>query len=98
MAFLNKFLSAPRLEDDREHSYDAEPGQYEGYRDSKLPEGYTPYGHRYDPEVYGWDEYALDESPANETLKPGACEKSCCSIGRLVQFIKNDIDFSGDQV
>ena len=77
-------------------SDDAEEGHYEGYRDSKLPEGYTPYrqnaGAVPDSE-YDRYEYDHAESPNDQRPKKSPCEKlrSCCSdMGRLITSLLNE--------
>ena len=87
LGLINKFLSATSLkEDDQKPFYDSEPDQYEGYPDTKLPDGHTPNGDKCDPKVI-----RVNDTPKRQLwdkLKSG-----CNDIGRLVKFITNDIDF-----
>ena len=78
------------LDESYEPSHDTEDGQYEGYRGSDLPEGYTAYGQNCNAYEYNQYEYDNGESPVDDRPESKPCErlKSCCNdIGRLVQII-----------
>ena len=81
-----------RENDASETSDDARDGHYEPYRDSKLPEGYTPYRQNTGVSESEYDRYEYDhgESPNGQRPKKTLCEKlrSCCSdMGRLTKSV-----------
>ena len=65
---------------------------YEGYRDSNLPEGYTPYRpNERAEEIYDTYEYTGEESSNDQIPKKSLCIsfKSCCSdMGRLIRKLE----------
>ena len=85
MRLLNKLLSATSLKEDQQPSHDAEPSKYEGYPDTKSPDGHNPNGDKCDLIVI-----RVNDTPQRQLWDK---LKSCCNdIGRLVKFITNDFE------